>query len=183
MQNAFCLPILTITHNLDYPYFIQTHCYFLQISFFGLIYLVLRLIHACLYVVQNAFGWPILTINIDVLQNAFGILTARWRCLLKPLHMQSDNATSIVLACCVLHNFLLNKKCQVYMPPGFADSMDVNHQVVDGRFREQVNDLRDIAPTRARNPPVAATTVRDTILRYVNDDAPLHWQLPHINRV
>ena len=39
-----------------------------------------------------------------VVENAFGRLKGRWRCLLKRLDMQVDNATTAVGACVVLHN-------------------------------------------------------------------------------
>ena len=37
-------------------------------------------------------------------ERAFGILKARWRCLLKRLDNQMENVLAAVIACCVLHN-------------------------------------------------------------------------------
>lgn len=38
-------------------------------------------------------------------ENAFGRLKGRWRCLLKRLDSATSNVPNIIAACCVLHNF------------------------------------------------------------------------------
>ena len=96
--------------------------------------------------------------------------------------MSPDHAKTVVLACCVLHNFLRDKKCEVYTPPGFGDCLDVNGAVVPGRFRQDQHEMEGILATRSRNPASVAADVRLTLVRYLNDDAPLAWQLQHINR-
>ena len=40
-----------------------------------------------------------------VVENVFGILSAKFRVLRKPLLLQPDKAEKIVLACCYMHNF------------------------------------------------------------------------------
>ena len=37
-------------------------------------------------------------------EQAFGLLKARWRCLLKRLDNEIENISNIIIACCVLHN-------------------------------------------------------------------------------
>ena len=39
-----------------------------------------------------------------VVENAFGRLKGRWRCLLKRLDIQVKNTTTVVGTCVVLHN-------------------------------------------------------------------------------
>lgn len=41
---------------------------------------------------------------------AFGICTAKWRVLMTAMHLEVDHAVNVVLACCVLHNFLRGKE-------------------------------------------------------------------------
>ncbi|XP_045456070.1 putative nuclease HARBI1 [Melitaea cinxia] len=51
----------------------------------------------------------------NCIERCFGLLKARWRCLLKhrTLHYHPHVASKIVLACCVLHNIAL----QAHLPP------------------------------------------------------------------
>ena len=41
-----------------------------------------------------------------VTENAFGVMSNRFRCLLGKMQLDPDVATDVVLACCVLHNSL-----------------------------------------------------------------------------
>lgn len=110
-------------------------------------------------------------------------MVARWRCLRHALHMSPDNATSVILACCVLHNLLREQRCNTYCPPGYADAMDINGQVVEGAWRNDDGTvLRGINPTAHRNPPANATQVRETFMSYFNEEGALPWQAAHVNR-
>lgn len=40
---------------------------------------------------------------------AFGILANKWRILHRAMNVQYEFATDIIKACCVLHNFVLNR--------------------------------------------------------------------------
>jgi len=65
-----------------------------------------------------------------VIENAFGILVARWRILFTTLNMLPSNADKIIKACVVLHNFLkLNDG--TYCPPDYVDRYD-GHRVATG---------------------------------------------------
>ena len=45
-----------------------------------------------------------------VSENVFGVMSNRFRCLLSNLQLLPDTATTVVRACCLLHNFL-RRKC------------------------------------------------------------------------
>jgi len=47
-----------------------------------------------------------------VVENAFGITAHKWRVLLKRIEVNVAFATSITLACCILHNFVITEKNQ-----------------------------------------------------------------------
>ena len=52
-----------------------------------------------------------------IVENAFGILCAKFRVLLRTMELDVSNAMQVVLACLVLHNFLMTKKRQNILSP------------------------------------------------------------------
>lgn len=66
-----------------------------------------------------------------IIENAFGILSARFRVFRQPINVDENKTQQITLACCALHNFLLMKNGRNYMPIGYIDSWNS-----DGDFTE-----------------------------------------------
>lgn len=52
-----------------------------------------------------------------VVENAFGILSSRFRVLRRPLHLDLENVDAVVLACCALHNFLRTYSVDIFPSP------------------------------------------------------------------
>uniref|UniRef100_A0A672FU35 DDE Tnp4 domain-containing protein n=1 Tax=Salarias fasciatus TaxID=181472 RepID=A0A672FU35_SALFA len=50
-----------------------------------------------------------------VVECAFGILTARWRVMLRDINLHPNHVDSLVVAACILHNFLLSPRDNVRM--------------------------------------------------------------------
>lgn len=87
-----------------------------------------------------------------VVENAFGRLKGRWRCLLKRLDMQVNNATTAVGACVVLHNI-----CELFGDYYLEEW-------------EQINPDEDdiVSVQHGSSSRQAASTIRDAIKNYLN---------------
>ena len=70
-----------------------------------------------------------------IVENAFGLLCAKFRVLLKTLELGVSNAMQVVRVCLALHNFLVTRKDQFYSPPGFLDTEDDAGNVTPGKWR------------------------------------------------
>ena len=53
-------------------------------------------------------------------ETAFGVMSNRFRCLLGNMQLDPDVATDVILACCVLHNFLRRWCGKGYIPDALA---------------------------------------------------------------
>lgn len=81
-----------------------------------------------------------------VVENAFGIVSSVFRILRKPLLLQPEKASKVVLTTIYLHNFLRKRlsSCNTYSPPGTFDTEKDGH-ILPGRWRsEQEISLRPI---------------------------------------
>ena len=121
-----------------------------------------------------------------VIENAFGILAARWRIFLKPIQSSTETTDLIVKAAICLHNFLRQTNSAGYCPVGFVDSCDNTGKIKEGEWRRLVNSeggmlLNDIPAVRGSRPLNAAVEVRDLVKSYVNSmEGSVPWQWNHV---
>ncbi|KAJ1525538.1 hypothetical protein ONE63_010343 [Megalurothrips usitatus] len=79
------------------------------------------------------------------IENAFGILTARWRILHQPLCMAPENAESVFKALACLHNFVMMGEAMVnpcdrlYAPPQLVDAEEPDGSMREGEWRRHVS--------------------------------------------
>ncbi|XP_040357268.1 protein ANTAGONIST OF LIKE HETEROCHROMATIN PROTEIN 1-like [Ixodes scapularis] len=113
-----------------------------------------------------------------IVENGFGILAARWRVLLGRLNLLPQNAEFVVLACCVLHNFLCAGREQAYMPAEYVDTEDKQGNVTLGRWRSEVDKshLSDLQRTSAKNFKKTAGGTRSTFVEYFMKKGAVRWQ-------
>ena len=89
-----------------------------------------------------------------IVENSFGILAQRWRIFNRRIQLHEDNATEIIKACCVLHNFLRES-------PEYRDraSLQLNN---DGNVAMPMEDQLSMLPTSV------AITRQRTLYKHVN---------------
>lgn len=105
-----------------------------------------------------------------VVENAFGVLAARWRIYHTKIAVRPEWVKKIVKATCVLHNMM-----QAESTPSEISSLveETRGTPIDG-----LEDLNGIG-NRAGN---QAMEIRQKFKMYFNDIAPLAWQEAHVNR-
>eukprot|EP00795_Rhopilema_esculentum_P003556 gene3556-2239_t len=85
-------------------------------------------------------------------ENAFGILTNRFRVFLSPLMISPETADKMVLASCVMHNFLREKAPSRYTPIRSFGIEDVDEgNICDVSWRAEQGNLQSIIISSSNN--------------------------------
>lgn len=117
-----------------------------------------------------------------VVENAFGILANRFRVFMTPIALSPDKVETIVLASCVLHNYLRTHQTahQVYTPPGSIDSEDpTTHEVHLGEWRGSNSSTGLISLHKQGSNTYSSTAknIRDSFCKYFNSkEGEVSWQ-------
>lgn len=111
-----------------------------------------------------------------IVENAFGILSHRFRIFQHPFTGNPKTLTYCILVACVLHNYLM--KDRRYNPEDIADCEDVEHNVIEGSWREHGVNLPQIPPQGGKRYNDYSKSVRLELLTYVNDggEGDMAWQ-------
>lgn len=111
-----------------------------------------------------------------VVENAFGILVHRFRCMLTTMQQKHQNVQIIVMAACVMHNLLsVRRPMQL---AGMADLEDPDtHELVPGSWREDQEVLHSMRKMGGNTSLKAAKLMRDYLKEYYNSEAgSVSWQ-------
>ena len=113
-----------------------------------------------------------------IVENSFGILTAKWRVFKRPLAIAPHRADSVVKAACCLHNFLRYETS--YCNPNDLDE-ERNGQLIPGSWREDVASLQKMSRTGRRS-SMQALAIRDKLKMHLVNEGALDWQQEYVNR-
>lgn len=114
-----------------------------------------------------------------IVENAFGILASVFRVLRKPILLQPDKVTDIVMTCVLLHNFLRKSKKSRQIYTAVA-TFDTEHGglIQPGSWRNDPERMSSLLPLRSlpRRAALTAKTVRDKFALYFVNDGAVPWQ-------
>ncbi len=118
-----------------------------------------------------------------VVENAFGILTMRFRIFLTKILLEPDKVTTLVRAAVVLHNFI--NKTRPHDVEGDNEDPQT-HNTVPGAWRRELQEQQPqrpelLVPLQAlpagfRNPTHKAKHQRDLLCTYYNTVGSVPWQ-------
>lgn len=123
------------------------------------------------------------------IENTFGILTQRWRCMSKKIVGDVDTCERIIKACVILHNFLQSEEDSIpfgqrhYCPPGYIDEEDANGVIIPGSWRDSEPNLRPIGKVASNNTSRVNIHSRNLLCDYFSSDVgSVEWQLERVCR-
>lgn len=85
-----------------------------------------------------------------IIENVFGIMSSKFRVLLKPIPLAPEKAEVIVLSCIYLHNFLRRNSVSRsnYTPAGIFDSYDTDGNLIEGSWRKELDENNTLVDLR-----------------------------------
>ena len=105
-----------------------------------------------------------------IVENAFGILAARWRVYHSKIAILPERVNSIVKATCALHNFL-----QTQTTPAQVNSLI-------REIGEDNNAVLQNVPGMGNRAGVDAMDIRNAFMNYFVNISQVEWQAEHVNR-
>lgn len=106
-------------------------------------------------------------------ENAFGILVARWRTFLAPMEGKLEHCENMIKAGVCLHNFLMQD--DAYCPSGYVDSESRGVRV-DGAWRTEVAAVGANRSLGGNSSPTALD-IREQLADYfISRNGSLRWQ-------
>lgn len=111
-----------------------------------------------------------------VVENAFGILSSRFRVLRRPLNLDLNNVDAVVLACCTLHNFL-RKRVPNYITRSNIDSENIKEGTFHkGDWRQTTEPLLTFQHSSNNQRNEDGNIIRNKFMDYFNSVGSVSFQ-------
>lgn len=112
-----------------------------------------------------------------VVENVFGILSAVFRVLRKPMLLEPNKAELVITTCVYLHNYLRKNKSsrEAYSPPDIFDR-DVEGLSIDGTWRQETNNTLRPLERVGRRASRWAEGNRNEFAEYFCGNGAVPWQ-------
>ena len=112
------------------------------------------------------------------MENAFGILSAKWRVLRRPIALAPSRADQVVKAACCLHNILRNDTIQSRCPAAsFPQEREGNHGMMsvtwDDSANEENGNTLELYSRRE---------IRNQFAEYFANEGTVPWQINAVTR-
>ena len=108
-------------------------------------------------------------------ENAFGILANRFKFFLSTISLSPENIEKIILASCVLNNYLRSNLISRYMPPGSVDNENEDGSIRSGDWRVH-EALLPLNQQGSNTYSKDAKEIRNSFCRYFNNEGHVSWQ-------
>ena len=109
-----------------------------------------------------------------VVENAFGLLSARMRVFGTTMNLQPPIVKTVAMCGCVLHNLILQRYPHA---PNDVDHEDADHNVRPGAWRDQQHNLAGLLNPRGQNYQRQAKAQRDYLAKYyISEAGAVAWQ-------
>ena len=120
-----------------------------------------------------------------VIENCFGILAARWKIFSTPIDASVVNTERYTLAWIALHNYLRQTNNPPYCPNSFVDCEDSTGDIKEWEWTNterngELANLPNICGSCHKND---AVNMRCYLMRYLNGEGLVDWQLNHARRI
>lgn len=108
-----------------------------------------------------------------IAENAFGVMSSRFKVLLKRIELRPEKATTIIVACCHLNNFLRAKNSNAYLFCGFDNGNDhsTEETMQEDDWRLNEDQLMILEQVENSNASTFAEDVREQFCEYFNTNA------------
>jgi len=107
-----------------------------------------------------------------VSENAFGIMSNRFRVLLRKIELPVETVEKVVLSCCALHNFLINTKFKSYISE-VPIVEDTNSLTLESKSLE---NMPSFIVKSHHKPTVQGKLIREEMKKFFNTDGLVPWQ-------